>query len=232
MGDIRVLVVEDEEVAALAHRTYVDRTTGFTTVAVARSFQQAAEILRGTEVDLILLDLHLPDGHGLELLRRLRAAGHLADVMAVTSARESETVKHAVAHGVVAYVLKPFPQKVLQDKLRQYATYRRQVDPLADDSIDQASIDALLGTSRQAPSGSGLPKGVGAESLAAVREAVAGVSGPPHAESLSADQVGALIGASRATARRCLEYLVELGELDRVAVYGDAGRPRITYRPR
>lgn len=226
MADVRVLVVEDEEVAALAHQTYVNRTTGFTTVAVARSFQQAAEVLRGTEVDLILLDMHLPDGHGMELLRRLRAAGHLADVMAVTSARESDVVRQAVAHGVVAYVLKPFTASVLQDKLNQYAAYRRSLEPL-EGELDQRSLDALLGGSRPAPSASDLPKGVGAESLAAVREAMANV-----AEALSADQVGVLIGASRATARRCLEYLVQIGELDRVAVYGDAGRPRITYRPK
>ena len=39
--------------------------------------------------------MHLPDGHGLSLLQRLRAAGHLCDVIAVTSARDAEVVRDA-----------------------------------------------------------------------------------------------------------------------------------------
>ena len=77
-ADVRVLVVEDEELAAEAHAEYVRRVDGFELAGVARS---AAEALRHLAqrpaVDLVLLDMHLPDGHGLALLQRLRAAGHL-----------------------------------------------------------------------------------------------------------------------------------------------------------
>lgn len=88
---IRTLVVEDEKVAAQAHATYVQDVPGYELVAVALSAQEAARVLREERVDLVLLDMHLPDGHGLDLLRRLRAAGSRVDVMAVTSARETST---------------------------------------------------------------------------------------------------------------------------------------------
>ena len=70
--------------------------------------------------------MHLPDGHGLGLLQRLRAAGHLCDVIAVTSARDADVVRHAVAQGVVLYLLKPF---TFADVPRQARAVRRLPRP-------------------------------------------------------------------------------------------------------
>jgi CheY-like chemotaxis protein len=51
------------------------------------------------DVDLIVLDMHLKDGHGLSVLRRTRAAGQSCDVIAVTSARDVDVVRQAVKRG-------------------------------------------------------------------------------------------------------------------------------------
>ena len=83
---IRVLVVEDEPVAAEAHRTYVDGTPGFVTAALAGTDAVALDALARTPLDLVLLDMNLPDTHGVELCRRIRAARLDVDVLAVTSA--------------------------------------------------------------------------------------------------------------------------------------------------
>jgi response regulator of citrate/malate metabolism len=72
---IRVLVVEDEPVAAEAHRAYVDRTPGFTTAGVAGTGAAALDALARRPVDLVLLDMNLPDGHGIDLCRRIRGVG-------------------------------------------------------------------------------------------------------------------------------------------------------------
>ena len=86
--------------------------------ALARTGQEAARILAADEgIDLVLLDMHLPDGHGLGLLQRIRAAGHLCDVIAVTSARDSDVVRRAVSQGVVLYLLKPFTFAAFRGKL-------------------------------------------------------------------------------------------------------------------
>ena len=76
--DVSVLVVEDEELSAQAHADYVRRTAGFALAGVARSSVEALRALRRTPVDLVLLDMHLPDGHGLALLRRMRSEGILS----------------------------------------------------------------------------------------------------------------------------------------------------------
>ena len=101
---------------------------GFEVAGVARSAGDAVRFLNADRhVDLLLLDMHLPDGHGLGLLQRLRAAGHLCDVIAVTSARDADVVRHAVAQGVVLYLLKPFTFPTFRAKLEQYSAYRAQL---------------------------------------------------------------------------------------------------------
>ncbi|MEV4560091.1 response regulator [Kitasatospora sp. NPDC049285] len=225
---IHVLVVEDDPVAADAHTRYVGRTPGYTVTATAHSCAAAMRALDrardgGTPVDLVLLDLHLPDGHGLQLCRGMRAAGHTADVIAVTSARDLAMVRQAVTVGVVQYLLKPFGSAALADRLRQYARYRatlgRDGDATGQDEVDQAL--ALLRTTDR----SSLPKGLSAPTLdtiaTALREAPDG---------LSAGAAATATGVSRITARRYLEHLVTTGLAHREPQYGQVGRPELSYR--
>jgi response regulator of citrate/malate metabolism len=221
---VRVLVVEDEQLAAEAHAAYTGRVDGFEVAAVARSAGEAVRCLAAdASIDLILLDMHLPDGHGLGLLQRLRAAGNLCDVIAVTSARDAEVVRHAVAQGVVLYLLKPFSFATFRTKLEQYAAYRAQLAETATDVV-QADVDQLMGTLRSRGSSTSLPKGMSAESLAQVTDVLRGAS-----VALSATEVAKAIGASRVTARRYLEHLADEGLVDRTPRYGGSGRPEVEY---
>ncbi|SNS17670.1 Response regulator of citrate/malate metabolism [Geodermatophilus pulveris] len=220
---IRVLVVEDEPLAAEAHRAYVDRTPGFATAAVAGTGAAALDALARVPVDLVLLDMNLPDAHGIDLCRRIRGAGAQVDVLAVTSARELAVVRAAAAHGVVGYLLKPFTYPALRDRLAAYAEYRSRLQG-GGDAAGQDDVDRVLGAvraGRPAP----LPKGMGRETLDAVVAAVRAAGA-----ALSAAETAELIGASRITARRYLEYLADTGLVDRAPRYGGTGRPELEYR--
>ncbi|MFC9731382.1 response regulator [Streptomyces roseolus] len=218
--EIRVLVVEDDPVAADAHALYAGRVEGFRVVGTAHSRAAAVRLLDRVPVDLILLDLYLPDGHGLALLRALRAAGHAADVIAVTSARDLAVVREGVSLGVVQYVLKPFAFATLRDRLTRYAEFRGA----AGEASGQDEVDRALAVLR-APQPATLPKGLSGPTLEAVtrslREAPAG---------LTAAEAGAAVGISRITARRYLEHLVTEGRAVRAPQYGQIGRPELQYR--
>lgn len=222
---VRVLVVEDEARAARAHATYVERLEGFELAGVARSAVDASRLLgsarsEGRPVDLVLLDMHLPDGHGLGLLQRLRAAGHLCDVIAVTAARDAEVVRAAVAQGVVLYLIKPFTFPAFRGKLEQYAAYRSR----ASGELAQDEVDALMGSLR-AGAPSALPKGMSADTMGQVSAILRAATTP-----LSASEVAEAVGASRVTVRRYLEHLADTGRADRSPRYGRGGRPELEYR--
>jgi response regulator of citrate/malate metabolism len=221
---VRVLVVEDEELAAEAHAAYVGRVDGFEVAGVARSAGEAVRVLEADRhIDLVLLDMHLPDGHGLGLLRRLRAAGFVSDVIAVTAARDPDVVRHAVALGVVLYLVKPFTFATFRGKLQQYAAYRAGL-AASTDEVAQGDVDRLFGTLR-VPVESDLPKGMSAETLRQVTDALRAAEG-----GRSATEVAQVVGASRVTVRRYLEHLADTGVAERHPRYGGTGRPELEYR--
>ncbi|MEU8822884.1 response regulator [Streptomyces sp. NPDC048636] len=217
---IRVLVVEDDPVAADAHRMYVGRVPGFAVVGTAHSGGDAQRLLERTPADLLLLDLYLPDGHGLQLVRALRAAGHGADVIAVTSARDLAVVRDGVSLGVVQYVLKPFTFSTLRDRLLRYAQFRAT----AGEASGQEEVDRALAALR-APRPAAMPKGLTQATLQAVTDALRAAE-----DGISAAASAEEVGISRITARRYLEHLVEAGRAARTPHYGQIGRPELRYR--
>ena len=132
MSNIRVLVVEDEAIASAAHAAYIGRLPGFELAGSAPDGQSALRLLgelsaAGNPVELVLLDMNLPDLHGLDIARRMRAAGILADIIAITAVRELAIVRSAVAIGVVQYLIKPFTFATFADKLESYRQFRQQL---------------------------------------------------------------------------------------------------------
>ncbi|MBD0737432.1 response regulator [Streptomyces sp. CBMA29] len=220
---IRVLVVEDDPVAADAHRMYVERLPGFSVAAVVHTGGAALRLLGREPVDLVLLDLNLPDGHGLDLVRRMRSAGQSADVVAVTSARDLTVVRQAVSLGVVQYLLKPFTFPSLRDRLERWARYRS--DAAGGEASGQDEVDRVLGALRS-PQATVLPKGLSGPTLEAVTSALRAAAD----SGLSAAAAAQAAGVSRITARRYLEHLVDTGLAVRSPQYGQVGRPELCYR--
>jgi response regulator of citrate/malate metabolism len=223
MSDVRVLVIEDDGLSAEAHAGYVRRTAGFDLAGVARSAGEAARLVRSTPVDLVLLDMNLPDGHGLSLLQAMRSEGYLCDVIAVTAARDLEVVKRAVSQGVVLYLLKPFTYAGFRTKLEQYADYRARLTT-SESTVGQEEVDQMLGVLRSTRQPTAVPKGMSADTLREVTLVLR--DGAGH----SASEVGARLGASRVTARRYLEYLATEHVVERTVRYGGSGRPEVEYR--
>ncbi|HKS43831.1 MAG TPA: response regulator [Amycolatopsis sp.] len=218
---IRLLVVEDDLVAAEAHREYVKRVNGFEVAGVVHSGADALRFCEREAVDLVLLDFYLPDTHGLAVCRALRAAGSTVDVIAVTSARDLAVVKAAVSVGVVQYLLKPFTFASFREKLERYAEFRRS----AGHAADQTDVDRALATLRPSAQ-QALPKGMSGQTLDAIVAALRAED-----NGLSAGAAASATGVSRVTARRYLEYLADNGLAKREPRYGQVGRPEVWYRP-
>jgi response regulator of citrate/malate metabolism len=232
VSDIRVLVVEDEPVASAAHAAYVGRTAGFTLAGTAPDGQSALRLLTelsasGEPVELVLLDMNLPDLHGLDIARRMRSAGILADIIAITAVREVAIVRSAVAIGVVQYLIKPFTYATFADKLTSYRLFREQLAAPAAGAgragASQSDVDQAFASLR-APSELPLPKGLSGSTLDSVKEYL-----KQQGSAVSATEVMTALGMSRVTARRYLEYLADAGTATRAPRYGTPGRPENEY---
>ena len=218
-----VLIVDDDFMVARIHRGFVERIDGFDVVGTAQSGEEALALVESLRPDLVLLDLYLPDAFGLDVVTRLRAAGHACDVLVITAAKEADAVRGAVRQGVVGYLLKPFAFADLEQRLRAYAAERARG---LSDAPTQEEIDAAF-TSQ--PVGRGpvavLPKGLSAETAEAVEKALRESS-----ETLSATECAEAVGISRVSARRYLEHFVSFGQAEVTLRYGTTGRPERRYR--
>jgi len=220
---IRVLVVDDDFMAASVHRSFVDRMSGFEVVGEATTGGDALELARTLRPDLVLLDIYLPDIGGLEVMRRLREReDEPVDVIAITSAKDVKTLRGAMQHGVVHYLVKPFTFVTFRERLESYAALRSRLERLQQ--ADQREIDRLYSLLR-ARGESALPKGISEPTLALIANAVREAG-----SEISAADVASFVGVSRGTARRYLEFLADSGTLDLTLRYGAAGRPEHLYR--
>ncbi|MEX3103874.1 HTH domain-containing protein [Streptomyces sp. V2] len=219
---IEVLVVDDDTRVARVNAAYVEKVPGFRVAGQAHS---AAEALRLLEllprVDLVLMDHYLPDGTGIDTVQEMRRRGHQADVIMVTAARDVSTVRSAMRHGALQYLVKPFAFAGLRAKLEAYGELRRTLD--VGGEAEQADVDRMFGA-LSAPSEPGLPKGHSPTTAELVRQSLMHADGP-----LSAQEIADRTGVSRQTAQRYLKLLERTGRARLTLKYGDAGRPEHRY---
>ena len=221
MTEVAVLVVDDDFMVARIHTQFVERTPGFRVVGVASSGQAALDDIARLRPDLVLLDVHLPDMTGIDVLRRLRATGDDVGVLMVTAAREADTVRAAASGGAVHYLVKPFDYDDLRVRLESFRTAHRALS--GSGAPGQQDIDAVFGAAAPAAAAT-LPKGLSPETADLVESALR------KAGELSAAECADVVGISRVSARRYLEHFVARGSASVRLQYGGAGRPERRYR--
>lgn len=224
---IRTLIVDDDFRVAAIHAAYVGKIEGFEVIAQAHSAAEAVNAVDSLRPDLMLLDLYLPDEHGLKLVGRLRDGHPPVDVIVITAAKDADSVRAAMQGGALHYLLKPFSFPVLRDKLLSYAQMRTRLGALRE--ADQRNVDRVFGALR-APDHLSAAKGRSVHTLEAVEQLLSEMAADPSAADLSAAEVAERTGMSRATAQRYLSHLHELGRVDIKLRYGSGGRPEHGYR--
>lgn len=223
---IRVVIAEDDHRIAEIQQRFLEQVDGFEVVGLSHTLDQTEQMVEVLEPDLLLLDIHFPDGNGLEFLKTMREQKRHTDVILMTAARDIDTLKSAMHGGIFDYIVKPLVFDRFQDSMQRYQQQLERLSSLHQ--VDQQTIDALLprsGQERTSASTEGsLPKGIDGLTLGKIRDLFADLH-----ESIGASTVGDSIGVSRTTARRYLEYLVSCGELVVDVNYGGVGRPERYY---
>lgn len=220
---IRVLVVEDDPLVAEVNIGYIGRVPGFTAIGVARTGAEAVACAVSQQADLVLLDFGLPDMTGIQVCHALQTVrAQPPGIIAVTAARDADTVRAAIAHGVIQYLIKPYSFATFRDKLDRYAAYHQRLP--SGQLTDQPEVDRALETLRGSPSGA-LPKGLSLTTHDLIVRTLRNTSGP-----VSAAEMAAATGVSRVSARRYLDHLYQKGLVTLTSRYGSTGRPEHRYQ--
>ncbi|SDH09077.1 response regulator [Nonomuraea jiangxiensis] len=223
--DITVLIVDDDPVVTATLHAQVNRVLGFKVVGIAHTGHAALAAAGRFAPRLILLDLHLPDLPGLEVAHRLRRPDQPpADVIVISGHHESAAVRAAMQRGALYYLVKPTRAGTLEQTLLRYAATVEQLSA-GDRFAEQQEIDRVFRSLHLDQAAR--PKSISAATEQAVLDALASVE-----EDVSAHELAGMIGISRATARRYLEYLAERGQVEGRPRYGPTGRPQHRYRVR
>ncbi|MCA0935916.1 response regulator [Vibrio alginolyticus] len=219
----RVMIIEDDLAIAELHHKYLSQLAGIEVVGIATTRIEAEMQLEVLKPDLLLMDVYLPDGTGLDILNTLRSNNQTCDVILITAARDVDTLQQAMRGGVVDYLLKPIMFPRLEVALKKYISQRQRLN--VAQSLDQNLVDKMLQSNGVADTATKRhPKGIDSVTLDKIRDLF------PGGEKITADQAGDKIGASRTTARRYLEYLISSGELEADLNYGTVGRPERCYK--
>lgn len=115
---MKTLILEDDELVGELLETVVAGIHQGAAVSLARSLSEAQQLLdSGSRYHLYLIDWQLPDGSGLDLVKRVRAGDRDVPIVMVSGRSDRESVLRAAHHGISGYITKPLDVQLLHERL-------------------------------------------------------------------------------------------------------------------
>ncbi|WNF35002.1 response regulator [Bacillaceae bacterium IKA-2] len=222
---IKVLIVEDDPMVAEFNRRYLEKIDGYELVEIATNVNDAIEILNQKTVDLILLDIYMPNKTGWDLLTKIRSCAKAVDIIVISAACDNESIQKALRFGVVDYLIKPFEFERFCTALNDYKVDKSIIDnqsKLRQEDLDNQFFNK---NSKQGMLQE-LPKGLTENTLKLVLRHVKTIEISPF----STEELSRKTGISRVSLRKYLNFMNEINVLEIEVVYGTVGRPVYKYR--
>ncbi len=132
---LRMLVVDDHEVVRQGLVALLDRRPGFQVVAEAGTVAEAVEQARRFEPDIVIMDVRLPDGSGIEACRDIRAERPATRVIMLTSYPDEEAVLSAIVAGASGYLLKQIRARDLVAAIETVGRGESLLDPAVTERV-------------------------------------------------------------------------------------------------
>jgi DNA-binding NarL/FixJ family response regulator len=126
---LRVMLVDDHEVVREGLRSLLNRRTGMTVVGEAGTVAQAIEVAAREKPDVVVMDVRLPDGTGVEACREIRSQQPETRMIMLTSYADEEAVMASILAGASAYLLKQTRGQQLAEAIEAVARGESLLDP-------------------------------------------------------------------------------------------------------
>jgi DNA-binding NarL/FixJ family response regulator len=128
-------VVDDHEVVRQGLVALLDRREGFEVVAQAGTVAESIEAARRHQPDIVVMDVRLPDGSGIEACREIRAERPETRVVMLTSYPDEEAVLSAIVAGASGYLLKQIRARDLVSALESVGRGESLLDPAVTEKV-------------------------------------------------------------------------------------------------
>jgi two-component system response regulator DevR len=126
---LRLVIVDDSELVRVGLQTLLQSAPGITLCGIAATAAEALVVCVREQPDVVLLDIHLPDGNGIDVCRQLLSSNGEMRVLFLTSSAAAETVDAAIQAGAHGYLLKEVNTAALIQAIRDVAAGRSILDP-------------------------------------------------------------------------------------------------------
>lgn len=144
-GTVRLLIVDDHEVVRLGLRKLVEQSGGIRVVGEAGSVTAAIEAATRLAPDVILMDVRLPDGSGVEACRDIRAVCPAARVLFLTSFSDDAALTATILAGASGYLLKDIAGQEVIRAIETVAKGQSILDP----SVTATVLNRVKATGRE-----------------------------------------------------------------------------------
>lgn len=140
----RILIADDHEVVRIGLAALLDTQEGFSVVAQAASGDDAVRLARQHRPDVVVMDIRMPNGSGIDACRAITAELEGTPVVMLTSHADSKSLFDAIDAGASGYVLKRVGSSELVNAVRTVATGGSLLDP----AVARRVLDRIRGAGR------------------------------------------------------------------------------------
>lgn len=218
-----VIIVEDDPMVMEINREFIESIKYIKVTKVFSNGKKAWDyISKGNPVDLIILDIYMPEMNGFQLLNKLRASGNNCAVIPVTAANEPESLENILSYSVVDYLVKPFKKERLEQAIERFVYYKKLTEkkyPLSQADINKLFITKTPEVNRKDE------KKLEPRTL----ELIINYLETHRGEQLTAKMVSDNVGLSLVTVRRYMNHLVKEKNIQSSLNYSTGGKPAVVY---
>ncbi|HWO98718.1 MAG TPA: response regulator [Bacillus sp. (in: firmicutes)] len=210
---LKIAIAEDDFRIAQAQEQFLLKMRDIKVVGKALNAKETLDLLEKETIDLLLLDIYMPDELGGELLPKIQDCFPHVDIIISTLG----------GNGVRNYLIRPVKLDKFVGTIEACKKNSQTLN--RDSSLEQSSADMYLGSTKEKDvHQKSLPPGVHPLTLQKAKEIIKDLKA-----GITAVEMGKKMGVSRTTARRYLEYLVSINQCQLKYEYGIVGRPEHKY---
>ena len=219
----KVIIVEDDPMVALINKRYVEMIQGFKVINTVSTKEELIKILNEEDIDLILMDVYLPNDNGINILKSIRDLGFVTEVIMMTAADSSNDIRKAFAYGAIDYLIKPFEFERFKEAIDKYI---KKIQLLGAEKIAQTDLDKLYVKEEIVQNNTEhLPKGINKKTLNKIYEVIEN----DKREYWTIRQISEKTGVSNVTIKKYVDYLESIDKAIVTIDYGNIGRPEYKY---